>query len=306
MQVTRDEAHTPTAFHANVVAMDKGHLTIEDVARDYVHCTQCGACELRCPNTLFTGDFYRFRTRTVDLVKAMRSLAVEHGVHQPGWQRWNELTDERKNEPVLNGTPVSQEHVARLGGRARPTRWRRDRPLLRLRGCLLPDEPAAGGGADPPGRRDRVRAHARAVVLRRARGRDGLRRSGAALRRTQRRRLARRRREADPRPRPARLHLLHRGLPALLRGGVRVRDRARRRARGGALKGWKADAFRPCREGRDLPRRLPFEQAERHPRGSARNPPGDSGARVQGRRPRHAVVVLLGRRRRASRSSGPT
>jgi heterodisulfide reductase subunit D len=112
MQVTRDEAHTPTAFHANVVAMDKGHLTIEDVARDYVHCTQCGACELRCPNTLFTGDFYRFRTRTVDLVKAVRSLAVENGIHQPHWQRWNELTDERKNEPVLNGTLVSQEHVA--------------------------------------------------------------------------------------------------------------------------------------------------------------------------------------------------
>ncbi|MGH3113815.1 MAG: (Fe-S)-binding protein, partial [Gaiellaceae bacterium] len=112
MQVTRDEAHTPTSFHANVVAMEKGHLTIEDVARDYVHCTQCGACELRCPNTLFTGDFYRFRTRTVDLVKAVRALAVENGIHQPHWQRWNELTDERKSEPVLNGTPVSQEHVA--------------------------------------------------------------------------------------------------------------------------------------------------------------------------------------------------
>jgi heterodisulfide reductase subunit D len=112
MQVTRDERHTPTAFHANVVAMDEGHLTIEDVARDYVHCTQCGACELRCPNTLFTGDFYRFRTRTVDLVKAVRALAVEQGVHQPNWKRWNELTDEARNEPVLNGTPVSQEHVA--------------------------------------------------------------------------------------------------------------------------------------------------------------------------------------------------
>jgi heterodisulfide reductase subunit D len=111
-QVTRDEAHTPTAFHANVVAMDKGHLTIEDVARDYVHCTQCGACELRCPNTLFTGDFYRFRTRTVDLVKAVRALAVEQGVHQPGWRRWNELTDQARNEPVLNGQPVSQDHVA--------------------------------------------------------------------------------------------------------------------------------------------------------------------------------------------------
>jgi heterodisulfide reductase subunit D len=111
-QVTRNENYTPTAFHANVVAMEKGELSIEDVARDYVHCTQCGACELRCPNTLFTGDFYRFRTRTVDLVKAMRALAVDSGVHQPRWQEWNRLTDERRNEPVLNGTPVSQEHVA--------------------------------------------------------------------------------------------------------------------------------------------------------------------------------------------------
>jgi Fe-S oxidoreductase len=111
-QVTRDEAHTPTAFHANVVAMDRGHLAIEDVARDYVHCTQCGACELRCPNTLFTGDFYRFRTRTVDLVKAVRALAVESGIHQPRWREWNALTEERRNEPVLNGTPVSQERVA--------------------------------------------------------------------------------------------------------------------------------------------------------------------------------------------------
>jgi Fe-S oxidoreductase len=113
LQVTRDETHSPTAFHTNVVAMEKGLLSIEDVARDYVHCTGCGACELRCPNTLFTGDFYRFRTRTVDLVKAMRTLAVDSGIHQPGWQRWNQLTDEGRNEPVLDGaTPVSQEHVA--------------------------------------------------------------------------------------------------------------------------------------------------------------------------------------------------
>jgi heterodisulfide reductase subunit D len=112
MQVTRDEAHTPTAFHANVVGIEQGLLGVEDVARDYVHCTQCGACELRCPNTLFTGDFYRFRTRTVDLVKAVRALAVDAGVHQPGWRDWNRLTDERRHEPVLNGTPVRQERVA--------------------------------------------------------------------------------------------------------------------------------------------------------------------------------------------------
>jgi heterodisulfide reductase subunit D len=112
MQVTRDEAHTPTAFHANVVAMEKGHLGIEDVARDYVHCTMCGACELRCPNTLFTGDFYRFRQRTVDLVKAMRALAVENEIHQPNWKRWNDLTDRWGNEPVLGwNLEVSQSKV---------------------------------------------------------------------------------------------------------------------------------------------------------------------------------------------------
>ncbi len=101
MQVTRDERHTPTAFHANVIAMEKGHLSIEDVAEDYVHCTMCGACELRCPNTLFTGDFYRFRQRTIDVVRAMRTLAVEQGIHQKNWERWAELTDRWGNEPVL-------------------------------------------------------------------------------------------------------------------------------------------------------------------------------------------------------------
>jgi len=111
MQETRNESWTPTAFHANVVAMEQGELSVEDVAEDYVNCTQCGACELRCPNTLFTGDFYRFRTRTVDLVKQMRALAVDNGVHQSGYRRWNLLTDERGHEPVLGATPVSQEHV---------------------------------------------------------------------------------------------------------------------------------------------------------------------------------------------------
>ena len=73
MQVTRNEI-----VHADRVPRQRrrdgaGRLVeIEDVADDYVNCTQCGACELRCPNTLFTGDFYRFRTRTVDVVKAVR------------------------------------------------------------------------------------------------------------------------------------------------------------------------------------------------------------------------------------------
>jgi Fe-S oxidoreductase len=111
-QVTRNENHSPTAFHANVVAMEKGLLDVGDVADDYVHCTQCGACELRCPNTLFTGDFYRYRTRTVDVVKAMRALMVDSGNEQPGWKRWIERLVDAHSEPVLGEIPVEQEHVA--------------------------------------------------------------------------------------------------------------------------------------------------------------------------------------------------
>jgi heterodisulfide reductase subunit D len=112
MQVTRNENHTPTAFHANIVAMEKGLVGVEDVADDYVHCTQCGACELRCPNTLMAGDFYRVRTRTVDVVKAMRALMVATGNEREQWKLWNERLAEDHNEPVLGDVPVSQEHVA--------------------------------------------------------------------------------------------------------------------------------------------------------------------------------------------------
>ena len=110
MGVTQNENHSPTAFHANVVAMEQGLVSVEDVAEDYVHCTQCGACELRCPNTLMAGEFYRARTRTVDVVKAMRAFAVQQGVDQPKWKRWVEATIEHNNEPVLD-VPVSQDNV---------------------------------------------------------------------------------------------------------------------------------------------------------------------------------------------------
>jgi heterodisulfide reductase subunit D len=114
MQVTRNENHTPTAFHANVVAMDKGLLDIADVADDYVHCTQCGGCEIRCPNTLFVGDFYQARTETVKVVRAARALLVDKGLDRDGWKAWNERTRELTNEPVLglNGAqPQGQDHV---------------------------------------------------------------------------------------------------------------------------------------------------------------------------------------------------
>ena len=174
MQVTRNENHTPTAFHANVVAMDQGHLSIADVADDYVHCTQCGACELRCPNTLFTGDFYRNRTQTVKLVKAMRALAVESGSssrtgsagsRQRSTGRASRCIDDpgrarSTSRDWADGLdlPIGGETILFVDCEAafyRTARRALDRPR------------AQAGGR-------RVRADARAVVLRRAGGRDGL------------------------------------------------------------------------------------------------------------------------------------
>jgi heterodisulfide reductase subunit D len=91
--------------------MEQGLVSLEDVARDYVHCTQCGACETRCPNTLMAGDFYRHRTRTVDVVKAVRALAVDSGIEQPGWKHWVDETVRARTEPVLD-VPIEQERVA--------------------------------------------------------------------------------------------------------------------------------------------------------------------------------------------------
>ena len=73
MQVTRDERHTDGVPRerrrdgqgaARNRGRGRGLRALHDVG---------GACELRCPNTLFTGDFYRFRQRTIDVVQAMRT-----------------------------------------------------------------------------------------------------------------------------------------------------------------------------------------------------------------------------------------
>ena len=217
VQVSRNETWSPTAFHANVVAMERGQLDIEDMAADYVNCTQCGACELRCPNTLFTGDFYRFRTRTVDVVKAVRALAVDSGVHQPEWQRWNALTDERSHEPVLGDAPVSQDHVRDwadgldipIGGESilfvdceaafyRTSVPRAVAQILQLAGYefgLMAEQWCCGGPASEMGYVEQARRFAEHNLA------D----------------WRCRRRQAGARARPPRLHQLHRGLPAVLR-----------------------------------------------------------------------------------------
>ncbi len=109
-QVTRNEQHTSYGFHADVVAMNQGLASLHDVAEDFKYCLQCGACELRCPNTLFTGDYYRNRIRLVQLVKDVRASLVDAGIEDPAWKQWNEETRRWRHEPVWDGEkPGSQD-----------------------------------------------------------------------------------------------------------------------------------------------------------------------------------------------------
>ena len=300
MQVTRNENHTPTSFHASIVAMEQGLVEVADVADDFVHCTQCGACELRCPNTLLTGDFYRHRTRTVDVVKAMRALMVETGNEREGWKLWNERLAPGPQRAGARRDARGAGARRRLGDRARHPRRRRDDPVRRLRGRVLPPELHARVRAVAPAGRRRVRADARAMVLRRPGGGDGLRRPGAQARDAQRRRLARGRRQADPGAGPARLHRVHRGLPEVLRRRLRLRDRARRRADQRPRQGRKDRAHHAGRAHRHLPRPMPAQQAQGRPRGTARAAQRDPGHHVPRRQPRHTVVLLQRRRWRSA------
>lgn len=77
-QDDRDESHTSYGFHSTILAMSKGLGELAEVREQVTNCLECGACELRCPNTLFAGDFYGASTTTVDLVrKVRRDLVAE-------------------------------------------------------------------------------------------------------------------------------------------------------------------------------------------------------------------------------------
>lgn len=83
-QITRNESHTPYGFNTALLSVYQGISKFEELGDTFTHCLQCGACEIRCPNTLFMADFYRTRLTTVELVRKVRSDLVREGVDYPG------------------------------------------------------------------------------------------------------------------------------------------------------------------------------------------------------------------------------
>ena len=182
------------------------------------------------PQHLFTGDFYRFRTRTVDVVKAVRALAVDSGIHQEHWQTWNARTNEATHEPVLGDTPITQSRVRDwsagldipIGGETvlfvdceaayyRTSVPRAVAQILQSAGYqfgLMAEQWCCGGPAAEMGYVDQARRFAEHNLA-------NWRSTGTT---------------PGPGPRPARLHHLHRGLPEVFRQRLRHRDRPGGRA----------------------------------------------------------------------------
>ena len=292
----------PTAFMANIIAMDKGLLNIEDVADDYVHCVQCGGCEIRCPNTLFVGDFYQARTETVKVVRAARALMVDKGLDREGWKLWNRLTKELTNEPVLGttdeGQPQGQAYVRAwaegldipVGGETimfvdceaafyRTSNTRATAQVLQKAGVefgLMNEQWCCGGPAAEMGYVEQSRAFAEHNV-------NDWRASGV------KRIIA-----IEPHDY---IHFTE-DYPAYFGADfdfevVQIVELVADLIKQGKLKLDEAD-----QQDRHLSRPVPAQQAQEHPRGTAVHPQFHSGPDVQGRRPRHAVVVLLRWRRR--------
>lgn len=82
----RDENGSSYGFHAAILGMAEGHGVLSEMADASRLCLQCGACQLRCPNTLYTGDFYGQTTTTVDLVRKLRRDLVAQNTPPTNWE----------------------------------------------------------------------------------------------------------------------------------------------------------------------------------------------------------------------------
>ncbi len=89
----RNESHTSYGFQSTLLAVAEGMEQLGDVLEDFTYCLECGACELRCPTTLFAADFYRYETTTVDLVRKVRRDLVGGGRTYPGYENVKKYID---------------------------------------------------------------------------------------------------------------------------------------------------------------------------------------------------------------------
>jgi len=94
--LTRHEAHSSYGFHTSILAISRGVGEFDKLMDNFTYCLECGACELRCPNTCMSGDFYRRTTTTIDLVRKIRRDHVADGGEITNWSAVKDYLDEHR------------------------------------------------------------------------------------------------------------------------------------------------------------------------------------------------------------------
>jgi len=93
----RNESFGSYGLHTTLLSVSKGIEELANIKDTFSHCLECGACELRCPTTIFAGDFYKYTTTTVDLVRKIRRDLVAQGIHYEGWNEVKKYIDEHQD-----------------------------------------------------------------------------------------------------------------------------------------------------------------------------------------------------------------
>ena len=106
--LTRREAHTSYGFHTSILAVSRGVGDLDKLVDDFTYCLECGACELRCPNTSMGGDFYRRSTTTVDLVRKVRRDHMADGGEIGNWSAVKDYLDEHRGFVAGQGELVTR------------------------------------------------------------------------------------------------------------------------------------------------------------------------------------------------------
>jgi len=92
-QEERNEEYISYGFHSSLLAASQGLGSVTELAEPFTYCLECGACELRCPNTLYASDFYRRSTTTVDLVRKVRRDLLSQEVMTEQWRPVQQIID---------------------------------------------------------------------------------------------------------------------------------------------------------------------------------------------------------------------
>ena len=106
--LTRNEAHTSYGFHTSILAVSRGVGELDKLIDNFTYCLECGACELRCPNTSMAGDFYRRSTTTLDLVRKIRRDYMAESGEFRNWSVVKDYLDEHRGFVATQGDLVTK------------------------------------------------------------------------------------------------------------------------------------------------------------------------------------------------------